>query len=139
MGLLSSKSSTENIDKSTTVTSVDNRVTEADTAFVGGNQTVTASDVAGSVNVTTTDFGALDAASELADKSIQLTQTTTQKAQEFAGDVFGDALSGVKSIADKAVSVAKTASQDEGARTTQLLIIGGVGVIGLFLFFNRGK
>lgn len=128
MGSSSSTSST-NISEETNINTVDNRV-GGDDANLAGNITINASDSdAGNISITTTDLGALDAASEIADRSLQL-----------SSDAFGAALSSNQQAVDDAIDVAKEASTDEGARTTQLLIIGGVLIFiaGAFILI-RGK
>jgi len=124
-----SKTSSTNITKDFTTSNVDNRIAEGD---IGGNINLTISDInanagntaAGSgggggvyTNITTSDFGALDAASELADRAFSFSENA-------AASLSASSTSAI----NKAIGVAQSATQDEGARTQQLIIIAVAGV-----------
>lgn len=123
MGLFSSSKSrqTTNIDETNT-TAVDNRLTEAETAFVGGN--VTTGKTGGNVNITTTDFGALDAASRIADNSFQAVTGTVDRSLAAVGSAVSNSNNVLEGAVSKAVKVAQSAAQDEGARTAQFVVLG---------------
>ena len=148
MGSRSSTSSSNSTQDFTT-NNVDNRVSEGD---IGGNINLTLSDistgsgggggllsadaVAGvggnegvNVEITTSDFGALDTASELSDRAFQFAESATSNAIS----------SNAQSVKD-AINVAQSATQDEAARTQQFLILGGVVVAVAVAFLTlRGR
>ena len=134
----SSSTSSTNTTQDFTTNNVDNRVSDGD---IGGNINLTLSDIStagsgvfaaggGGVNttITTSDFGALDAASELSDRAFAFAEKTASSA----------AMSNTAAL-KSAFGVAKSAAQDEGARTRQLLIISGVVVAVSFIFLRRKK
>jgi len=124
-----SKSRTSSSTKEITTNTVDNRIAEGD-GDIGGNLNVNLSDSGGaSLNITTSDFGALDAASEI-----------SESAFTFAGDAVGQlgattssAFDSVEETAEKAVRVAENAARDESARTLQFVVIGTVIVVTAFV------
>jgi len=122
-----SKSSTksENRSRESTVNNVDNRTADGS---IGGNVNLNLSelqlkggvgvgDQSLNIDISTTDFGALDAASDIADQSI----SAISMAQSSVNAAVSGAVDAVKDIA-------ANATQDEGARTTQLVIIAGAVV-----------
>jgi hypothetical protein len=132
MGLLSSSSrssSTTNVDEQNN-TSVDNRVTDADNAFVGGNVSVAAGDEGGDINISTTDFGALDTASQIADSAFS-----------FSSQASSDLTSGLNTAVSAVKGIADNATKDEAARTQQFLILGAVVIAGVyaFVFVKKGR
>jgi len=146
-----SKSSTAstNTTKDFVTNNVDNRVGEGD---IGGNINLTLSDITanksssgskgvgvgggdggvGGVNVDimTSDFGALDTASDLSDRAFA-----------FSENVASSLSAGSTNAINKAIEVAQGATQDEGARTNQLLIIavGGVAAVVLMGVIFKGR
>ena len=152
-----SSASSVNTTKDTVVNNVDNRVAEGD-ASIGGNINVNLSDIftptsshksknkngglggsggndegaAGgvSVDISTSDFGALDTASQISDKAF-----------EFAGTTASSLNSTVTQAVDKVGKIAQEATQDESARTQQLLIVGVslVGIALAYFTFSRRK
>ena len=142
----SSKASTSSINttKDFVTNNVDNRVGEGD---IGGNINLTLSDITTSggsrggktggagdsrggvnVDIMTSDFGALDAASDLSDRAFS-----------FSENVASSLSASSTNAINKAIEVAQDATQDEGARTTQLVIIAVAGVAGVMLLGNLFK
>jgi len=121
-----SSTSSVNTTQDFTTNNVDNRVSEGD---IGGNINLTLSDISsgdsgalghgGGVNttITTSDFGALDTASELNDRAL-----------EFAESASASAISSNASAVKDAINVAQSATQDEAARTQQLIILAVAGI-----------
>ena len=150
MGSRSSTAST-NSTSETTTNNVDNRVAEGD-ASIGGNINLNFSDIStdqgaalgagiggggaasgmpgGSVNtvITTSDFGALDAASELADRAFSFSDNAVQQ----LGAVTSSAVSTASESAKNAV---ENITRDESARTTQIMIVAAT-VVGVALFIR---
>jgi hypothetical protein len=128
MGLLgslfSSESSSEtssDIDETNT-NNVDNRVTEGENNNIGGNITIAAGQNLSEVNVTTTDFGALDTA-----------QSISMKAFETSSSAFSSSQDAIKTIAGNALDVAQDLTTDNTAKTLQYgiiaaALIGGVAI-----------
>lgn len=131
-----SSTSSTNITKDSTVNNVDNRVAEGD-ARIGGNINVNTSDVAGASNltITTSDFGALDTASEISDNAFEFAGSSADRASESVAA----SLSTVRDAVSKAVGVAQSATQDEAARTQQFLILGGVVIAVAVAYFTFSK
>ncbi len=126
MGLFGgSKSSSKKYIRETNVNNVDNRVTEADVANIGGNVSISAGDNLSAVSVTTTDFGAIDKAGELA-----------QSAFESSAGSVATAVGALKATAGDAVKVAESAARDESARTMQFLILG-VALVGIAFVIRK--
>ena len=146
MGSKSSTSST-NTTQDFVTNNVDNRVSDGD---IGGNINVNLSDIStnqesglsagvgsgatpagGGVNlaITTSDFGALDAASEISDNAFAF---SSQAANQL-GAVTASAIDKANKFGDAALGLASEATRDEAARTTQLLIIAGALVVGAFV------
>lgn len=152
MGSRSSTAST-NSTSETTTNNVDNRVAEGD-ASIGGNINLNFSDIStdqgaalgagiggsgggaasgmpgGSVNtiITTSDFGALDAASELADSAFEFSNSAVAQ----LGAVTSSAVSTASESAKNAV---ENITRDESARTTQIMIVAAA-VVGVALFIR---
>jgi hypothetical protein len=138
-----------------TINNVDNRLAEGD-GSIGGNVNLNlselhigsgttanpqADDTSGSdahggsgggnlaIDISTTDFGALDAASRIADNSISM----LAQAQSSVTDASSDAIEAVKDIAE-------TATRDEAASTSRMLIlVGGAVAIGFFILLKRRR
>jgi hypothetical protein len=148
MGLFgggNAKTTNTTVTRESTVNNVDNRLSEGD-GSIGGNVNLnlselnlqgggggdTPADGGGNldIGITTTDYGALDAASELADKSI----AGISQAQSAVSAASTSAIEAVKGIADNT-------TRDQGAATSRLLVVGAV-VLGLgvafFMFRKRG-
>lgn len=151
MGSKSSTSST-NTTQDFVTNNVDNRVSDGD---IGGNININLSDIStdqgaalgagiggsgggaasglpgGSVNtvITTSDFGALDAASEISDSAFEF---STQAASQL-GAVTAEAVDKANRFGNEALALASEATRDESARTTQLLIIAAAVVAGAIL------
>jgi len=125
MGLFSSSKSsskkTTNI-RSQDVNNVDNRVTDADVANIGGNVSVTAGNNLSEVNVTTTDFGAIDSALDVAETSF------SDSLNAITASV-GASVGALRETAKDSVAVAESAARDESARTMQFVVLGVI-VIG---------
>lgn len=132
MGLFSSKSSSEttNNTQETNVNNVDNRVTEADEAFVGGNISVSAGNNLSSLTINQTDFGAIDTAGDIAEASINFANQANTRSNETLKNTVSSAVNAVQSIAGNV-------TRDEGAKTFQFAIVGGA-IIAAILLFKRG-
>lgn len=133
MGFFDKKSSSRTTNNDATTNNVDNRL--AENGDIGGNISVNLSNVSANsdsgtaslggsgggvtTNITTSDFGALDAASELSDRAFSFAESAVGSSAQTSADAIS-----------KAVEVAKTATNDESARTQQLIIlaVGGVGL-----------
>lgn len=153
MGSRSSTAST-NTTQDFTTNNVDNRVAEGD-ASIGGNINVNLADIStdqgaalgagigggsgggaasglpgGSVNtvITTSDFGALDAASDLADRAFSFSDNAVQQ----LGAVTSSAVSSASESAKNAVA---NVTRDEGARTTQIMI-AAAAIVAVALFIR---
>lgn len=120
MGLFSSSKSKSktNIDE-TNINNVDNRVTEADVANIGGNVSVGAGDSLSNVSITTTDFGAVDRALDTAESSFSNSLNAIQSS-------VGQSVAALRDTAEDSVKVAEAATRDESARTMQFLVLGVV-------------
>ena len=142
-----SSTSSTNTTQDFTTNNVDNRVSEGD---IGGNINVNLSDITttqdsgfaanaggggagtpGGVNlaITTSDFGALDAASEISDNAFAF---SSQAANQL-GAVTASAIDKANRFGNESLKLASEATRDEAARTTQLLIIAGALVVGAFV------
>lgn len=130
-----SSTASTNITKDTTINNVDNRVAEGD-ASIGGNINVNFSDLktgngasvgnGGDIvaNISTSDFGALDAASDIADDAFEFSNQTLSQ----AGSTVSGAVSALRQTARDAVDVAESAARDESARTMQFVVLGVIVV-----------
>jgi len=136
VGLLSSKSSssTSNYSDEKNYNTLDNRVIDADTANVGGNVSINAGAGVSGVTVTTTDFGAIDTAGDIAEQSFSFSGSTVTSALDSVNKTVSGALSSVSSSASQAISAAKDATQGEGAKTIQIAIAGAAIVAAVFIF-----
>lgn len=130
----SSRSATRSTNSNQTLS--DSRVVDGDNAIVGGNITLSnTGEGSGEFNVTTTDFGALDAASELSGRALTSVDNSVQAVQTIAGDA-GATLSGAL---NKVTDFAKSQQPDQkSSRTLQLLIIS-VAVVGAVALYRRAK
>ena len=95
MGLFGGSKSSSNIEiEETNTNNVDNRVggDDANNVF-GGNQSVVAGDGGGDINLTTTDFGAvqgaLDANIAVSSNAFDFSQEAFEGSLSFAGDALG--------------------------------------------------
>jgi hypothetical protein len=119
----SSSSSSSTTEKS--LSTVDNRALQ-DVGYVGGNITLVAEDTKSPVsyNIETTDFGAIDAAGEVVETVIADTTDFVEKAVAGNQQSIQRALEKNAEVTKSAVEVAKSAAQDEAARTMQFAVIG---------------
>jgi hypothetical protein len=135
-----SRTQSSNTTKDFTTNNVDNRVGEGD---IGGNINLTISDITatagdtlagagggGGVNttITTSDFGALDTASDLADRAFQFSENAASAFSESSKSSIEKAIESSASTVGRALGIAEGATQDESARTQQLVIIAVAGV-----------
>ncbi len=85
------KNETTNVDATTTTTNTDNRIGGDDSIF-GGNQSVVVGDGGGDINLTTTDFGAIDAAIKanisVSDGAFDFATDANKRTIDFAGDAL---------------------------------------------------
>jgi len=108
MGGSSSRTTSSNTTQDFTTNNVDNRIAEGD-AMIGGNVNLNAQDSSvGNVQITTTDHGALDVASDLVSNSLNT-------AELIAGD---------------ALEVANKAAEDDSSETLKYLVVG-LTIVGL--------
>jgi len=119
-----------------------------------GNSIALGTTTDSTLNITTTDFGAIDTAGDIAQASIGLANESMGFAGEAFDDLTGtlsdtfgvlagtlksglnDSLTTARAVASDAVGVSQSATQDEGARTAQLIVIS-VGVLGVALLFRN--
>lgn len=125
-GLFNSSSSSSSTNSTETDSNVDNRVVDADFASVGGNVSLSSDGAVSDVSITTTDFGAIERAAGVAEMSIASN---------------ADAVAALKAAASGAIDTAKTvaanATRDEGAKTVQIAVIGGVVVFAIVMLIKR--
>jgi hypothetical protein len=124
MGLFSNKSSssTSSVTDEKNFQNVDNRVTEGEQVNIGGNVSLSSGGEIKDVTVTTTDFGAIDTASDIASQAFEM----SSKSNAIAS-----------SIAQKALSFTNTSNQDEVSKNVRYLILAGVVLGGILLFRGR--
>ena len=131
----SSTESTQNL--------ADNRVVDGDDAIIGGNITLSNTGAgSGEFNVTTTDFGALDAASELAGGSLQLGERAISSAEnsiEAIQTVAGDAGATITGALNKVTDFATSQQPDQKSSKTLQLLIVSVAIVGAVALYRRGK
>ena len=130
----SSRSQTKSTESSQTL--ADNRVVDGDNAIIGGNITLSnTGDGAGEFNVTTTDFGALDAASELSERALTSVDNSVGAVQTIAGDAGAQISKALNKVTDFATSQQPDQSS---SKTLQLLIIS-MAVVGAVALYRRGN
>ena len=143
MGSKSSTAST-NTTQDFTTNNVDNRASGG--GDIGGNINVNLAGIdtdgggglgiggAGAginTNITTSDFGALDAAKDISEDAFNFSSSAVAQLGATASNAI-----------DKATEIAQSATQDEGARTQQFLILGGIAVaviLGATVIFRSKK
>lgn len=130
----SSRSQTKSTESSQTL--ADNRVVDGDNAIVGGNITLSnTGEGSGEFNVTTTDFGALDAASELSERALTSVDNSVGAVQTIAGDAGAQISKALNKVTDFATSQQPDQSS---SKTLQLLIVS-MAVVGAVALYRRGK
>lgn len=143
MGFFDKKSTTTtNLDE-TNISNVDSRAAQGENVNFGGNVSITTGvgDVSnkntlgaggdsggGGINVITTDFGALDTARDIADSAFASSNSAIDK----LGAVTSSAIIGATESAKTAIA---NVTRDEGARTTQIMIVA-TAVVGVALFIR---
>lgn len=151
----SSSTSSTNTTKDFTTNNVDNRVSEGD---IGGNINLNLSDLTtnssseadlgaagggGGINTTinTSDFGALDAASELSDRAFSFSENalsvvtgSVEDSNKTVLEGFKTASAAVQGATKSALDVKKSTVQDESARTMQFALAGVALIAVAFLF-----
>ena len=134
MGLFggSKSSSTTNIDENN-LTAADNRLIEGDGANIGGN--ISVGEAGDNLNITTTDFGALDAASELANRSFTSVDNSVSAVRTMAGDAGATIGKALNKVSDFATS---QQPDQKSSKTLQLLIVS-MAVVGAVALYRRGK
>jgi hypothetical protein len=118
-----SKSTSTSTNEELTSNAVDNRVVDSDSAFVEGNFTLSSSGTVGNVNVSKTDFGALDTAGNIAESALSFANSASERANETLS-------SAVKSTVGAVQSIASNVTKDESAESIKFAIVGAA-VIGL--------
>lgn len=133
MGLFGGSSSrTTSVTNDFTQNAVDNRIIEAGSS-VGGNVSIGAGGDIEGLSITTTDFGALDTASEAIDRSLISVDNSVDAVQTIAGDVgsrLNDALS-------KVTDFATAATGTDQNKTVQYFIMAAA-VVGAIWAYKRG-
>jgi len=125
MGLFSSSSSssTKNYSEETSTNNVDNRVTDGNSGNIGGNISITAGAGVNDVNISRTDYGALDTASDIADRAFDMSQSAFTSSQQSIKEIAGDA-----------VYVARDITTDNTAKTIQYGIIAAAIVAAVAMY-----
>lgn len=130
----SSRSQTKSTESSQTL--ADNRVVDGDNAIIGGNITLSnTGEGSGEFNVTTTDFGALDAASELSGRALTSVDNSVEAVRTIAGDAGATISGALNKVTDFATS--QQPDQKE-AKTLQLIVIA-VAVVGAVYVYRGGR
>jgi hypothetical protein len=130
----SSRSKTSSTESSQTL--ADNRVVDGDNAIIGGNITLSnTGSGSGQFNVTTTDFGALDAASELSGRALTSVDNSVAAVRTIAGDAGATISGALAKVTDFAAS--QQPDQKE-AKTLQLIVIA-VAVVGVVYVYRGGR
>ncbi len=130
----SSRSKTSSTESSQTL--ADNRVVDGDNAIIGGNITLSnTGSGSGQFNVTTTDFGALDAASELSGRALTSVDNSVEAVRTIAGDAGATISGALAKVTDFAAS--QQPDQKE-AKTLQLIVIA-VAVVGVVYVYRGGR
>lgn len=133
---MGSKSSSRTTSTTANQTLADNRVVEGDNAIIGGNITLSnTGSGSGQFNVTTTDFGALDAASELSGRALTSVDNSVKAVQTIAGDAGATISQALNRVTDFATSQ----QPDEKSSKTLQLIIVSVAVVGAVAIYRRGR
>lgn len=130
----SSRSQTKRTESDQTL--ADNRVVDGDGAIIGGNITLSnTGEGSGEFNVTTTDFGALDAASELSGRALTSVDNSVEAVRTIAGDAGATISGALNKVTDFATS--QQPDQKE-AKTLQLIVIA-VAVVGAVYVYRGGR
>lgn len=134
MGLFSAKSTstTQNDIDETSAQNVDNRVSDGDNAFFDGNISLTAGQNIGNVNVTKTDYGAIDSAASIVNQSL----SALSKGFESVNKTAQNAVNSANQTAGGALDIASESTRDEGARTMQIGLTLA-GVVALVFIFKK--
>jgi hypothetical protein len=134
---MGSKSSSASVNTDVTQNLADNRVIDgggAGNTNVGGNITISQTgDGRGEYNITTTDFGALDAASEAIDRSFTSAENSIAAVQTVAGDAGAT----ISAALNKVTDFATQQTAPEGSNTMQFIVLGVVAV-GLAFAMRKG-
>lgn len=135
MGSKSSTAST-NVTKDTTTSNVDYRATDGEGSIGGNvNLNLSDSDISGAVAITTTDFGALDAASDLSDMAL----ASVDRSVEAIVDSNAESTDALRKTADAALDVAEKAQQADSAQTLNILIIGATVAVVAWAVVRRKR
>lgn len=134
-GSSSSKTSSQTTTNtvSSTVNTVDNRIVEGDNARVGGNVTVNPGDNSGTLNISTTDQGAVQAGLDLALESLGFSGDIFNQAIGFAKSTQSGFQSGANDLVSQSYSLADQARQSEtsGAINNFAKLAAIVAVVGI--------
>ncbi|WP_199453497.1 hypothetical protein [Marinobacter sp. bablab_jr008] len=137
----SSRSKTSSTESSQTL--ADNRVVDGDNAIIGGNITLSnTGSGSGQFNVTTTDFGALDAASEIAGQSFKFSDralTSVDNSVEAVRTIAGDAGATISGALAKVTDFAASQQPDQKEAKTLQLIVIAVAVVGAVYVYRGGR
>tara|TARA_R110000772_G_scaffold264301_2_gene384778 strand:+ start:3301 stop:3702 length:402 start_codon:yes stop_codon:yes gene_type:complete len=133
MGLFGgSKSSTSDNSVEVVQNVADNRVIES--GNIGGNQSISIGGSSDNLTVTTTDFGALDAATEFVDRSL----TSVDNALGAVNTMAGDAGSTIGAALEKVSDFATTQTGGTSSKTI-IYLIAAVSVVAVALVMRKSK
>lgn len=133
---MGSSSKSRTVSTTNQQTLADNRVVDGDNAIIGGNITLSNTGAgSGEFNVTTTDFGALDAASELSGRALTSVDNSVAAVRTIAGDA-GATISGAL---NKVTDFATSQQPDQSSSKTLQLLIISMGVVGAVALWRRSK
>jgi len=143
MGLLgglfssSSKSSTQNVDKS--ITTGDYSTAQADTLYEGSKDVTTIEGLSqnASVNITKTDYGAIGGAFDTVKGVISEQQDFNAGALDYAGQVLSKTSDISREILQSAESLATNDTTDTVAQLGKYALIGLLALGALVVFTNR--
>jgi hypothetical protein len=135
---MGSKSSSASVNTDVTQNLADNRVIDgggAGNTNVGGNITISQTgNGRGEYNITTTDFGALDTASEAIDRSFASAENSISAVQTIAGDAGAT----ISAALNKVTDFATTQTAPEGGQTTQYIVLA-LAVVGIAFAMRKGS
>lgn len=125
--------STSNLTQDQTISSVDNRVSEAGAA-VGGNVNTGPGDINGSLSISTTDQGAILAAKDIVLESIKSLDTQNKAVQSTTSD----SIKGAYDLSNKARQSAQTENTNNFLKYGAMVAIAIAIVWGVIATKKRG-
>lgn len=122
MGLFSSGSKRSSTTNDLSVTTTDNRYTES--GIIEGNVTLSSMGSLDNVTIMKTDYGALNAAGDIAGRALTAAENSTNAMRDMAGSASADMLKAF----DRAASFATAnAGNDENDTVKYLIAAIGIG------------